>query len=59
MKKTYIAPASTAFRVQPSAVLAASPGASESLPQAGDVTDPDFGDYGEQFGDEKSFGDEW
>ena len=59
MKKTYIAPASTAFRVQPSAVLAASPGASESLPQAGDVTDPDFGDYGEQFGEGKEWESEW
>ena len=59
MKKTYIAPASTAFRVQPSAVLAASPGASESLPQAGDVTDPDFGDYGEQFSEGKFWESEW
>ena len=59
MKKTYIKPATLALAVQPSTLLAASPGAQNSEVTKGSVTDIDYDDYGEQFGNEKSFGDEW
>ena len=59
MKKTYIKPATLALAVQSATLLAASPGAQNSEVKKGDVTDRDYDDYGEQFGDEKSFGDEW
>ena len=59
MKKTYIQPATLALAVQPATLLAASPGVQNSEVKKGDVTDPDYDDYGEQFGNEKSFGDEW
>ena len=59
MKKTYIKPATLALAVQPATLLAASPGVQDKEVQKGSVTDSDYDDYGEQFGEEKSFGDEW
>ena len=59
MKKTYIQPATLALAVQPATLLAASPGAQDKEVTKGSVTDSDYDDYGEQSGEEKSFGDEW
>lgn len=55
MKKFYITPSSTLCRLQTEGMLAGSniPTSSDNEVMKGDVTDADYGDYGQQFGNKK------